>query len=95
MKLNFYDEIRQIITEELDIGSEEIKKIIIQEINQVVNSMVKRTVEQMTKGQDLETVVREAVKKELNNNTWGVSQVVRDAIRDVLSRQLKLTIIDD
>ena len=92
MKVNFYDEIRQMITKEFGIGTNKIKEIVTQEINQVVKSMVQRAVDQMTKGQDLEKVVEQAVKKEFSVNNWGISDTVKTAIRNVINNQLKLTI---
>lgn len=95
MKINFYDEIRQMITEEFNLSTSDIQEMIRKEINQVVKSMVNRAIQQMQEGKDLTLICEEAVKKEFRNNCFGVSLVVKEAIREVLFKQLKLVIKDD
>lgn len=92
MKVNFYDEIRQMITQEFGLNTVEIQKIIREEIHSVVKSMVARAIQQMQEGKSLEIVCAEAVRKEFNSNSWGVSEVVRKAIQEILFQRLKVTV---
>lgn len=92
MKVNFYNEIRQMLIQEFGLNTDDIKKLVLEEVNNVVKSMVARAVQQLSDGKSLEIVCQEAVKKEFNSNTWGVSSAVREILRDFVNMRVRIVI---
>lgn len=92
MKVNFYNEIRQMLIQEFGLNTEDIKKLVLEEVNNVVKSMVARAVQQLADGKSIEIVCQEAVKKEFNSNTWGVSSAVKTILRDFVADKVTIVV---
>ena len=87
MKINFYDEIRQMIKQELGLGTEDIKKLVADEIKQVVRSMVDNAVLQIGKGAyDIDKLVKDEIRFRLQD--WNTRDYIRQCIKDNVSEML-------
>ncbi len=92
MKVNFYNEIRQMLIQEFGLNTDDIKKLVLEEVNNVVKSIVARAVQQLSDGKSLEIICREAVKREFYSNAWGISSAVKEIIRDFVATQVRIVL---
>lgn len=100
MRVNFYDEIRAIIKEELDMSDEKLQEMIRAEIHQVVKSIVNRAVQKVTADEkrfDLESLVAQQVKRELSSYTGrdAIESAVKKVIPQIVSVQISLQSKDE
>ncbi len=95
MRLDFYDEIRAIIKEELDTTDEKLQEMIRAEIHQVVKSIVNRAVQKVTADEkqfDFESLVAQQVKRELSSYIGrdAIESAVKKVIPQIVSIQVSL-----
>ena len=95
MRVNFYDEIRAILKEELDISGEKLQEMIRAEIHQVVKSVVNRAAQKVMADEkrfDLESLVAQQVKRELSSYTGrdAIEAAVKKVIPQMMSVQVSL-----
>lgn len=90
--MNFYDEIRQIITNEFNIKDSDLRTMIEEEIKQVVKSQVQRVIDAWCKDEDLEDFIKNQIKKELKNYWGGLSDTVKDTLQKVIEQKMEIRI---
>lgn len=85
MQINFYDEVRKIIKEELNVTDETLRLMIQKQIDETIRSVVNRAAQKVfadEKQYDLEGLIRHRVNEALS------SYIGRDTIRDVIKKEL-------
>lgn len=94
MKINFYDEVRRIIKEELDLTDEDLKEMIQNQIKETVSSVVNRAAQKVfadERRNNLEDLVHKEVNRALQS--YIGKEAIAEAIRKELPRTLAINVI--
>lgn len=93
MKVDFYDEVRRIMHEELNMDSESIKELIYKQIHQTVESVVNRAMQSVLKDTgkiNLERLINSEISKCLA--TYSGRDVVEKAIKRVIPEVINIRV---